>query len=152
MKLDANLDAALAKIGSFFVNQSPVQSAALAVARRLSELDVPYAIAGALCLGAYGVVRATEDVDILLTPNGLASFKAAWLGRGYVNLRPGGKAVRDTVHEIKIDFLLTGEYGHGLAAVGRAEARLGDDRRASAPGSRRRAARDRDLTTTSEVC
>ena len=105
-----NLDSALRKIGAFFVSESPIQRAARAVARRLDELGIDYAIAGALCLGAHGVVRATEDVDVLLGPDDLERFKAAWIGRGYVNLRPGGKAVRDTEQSVKIDFLLTGDY------------------------------------------
>ena len=108
--LARSLDSALSKIGAFFVNQSPVQKAAHAIARRLDELEIDYAIAGALCLGAHGVVRATEDVDVLLSREGLERFKAQWLGRGYVNLRPQGKAVRDTEHEVKIDFLLVGDY------------------------------------------
>src|SRR5204863_7794125 len=69
-----------------------------------------YAIAGALCLGAHGVVRATEDVDILITREGLERFKAEWLGRGYINLRAGGKAVRDSVNGVKIDFLVAGDF------------------------------------------
>lgn len=89
---------------------SPVQLAAKQIAEYFDELGIPYAIAGAICLGVHGVVRATEDVDVLVTPADLARFKAAWIGRGYVNLRPGGKAVRDTHHGVKIDFLLTGDY------------------------------------------
>jgi hypothetical protein len=108
--LAPNLDAALAKIGAFFVNESPIQGAARAIARRLDDLGISYAIADALCLGAHGVVRATEDVDVLVTPRGLERFKAEWLGRGYADLRPGGKAVRDTERGVKIDFLLTGDY------------------------------------------
>ena len=89
---------------------SPLQRAAAEIATRLTELGVDYAIAGALCLGAHGVVRATEDVDILVTREGLERFKAVWLGRGYVELRPGGKAIRDTTNNVKIDFLVEGDY------------------------------------------
>lgn len=92
------------------MGDSPVHRAATAVARHLEELGVDYAIAGALCLGAHGVVRATEDVDVLLSREGLDRFKHAWLGRGYVDLRPGGKAVRDTINQVKIDFLLVGDF------------------------------------------
>ncbi len=105
----------LEAVGRFFVGESPVQAAAIQIARRLHEAGIGYAIAGALCLGAHGVVRATEDVDVLITKDGLERFKAEWLGRGYVNLRAGGKAVRDTVNGVKVDFLLAGDYpGDGL--------------------------------------
>src|SRR5262245_36605073 len=103
-------EAALERIGAYFMESSPVQKAATEIARHLSEMGIDYAIAGALCLAAHGVVRATEDVDVLVSRDGLDRFKAAWLGRGYVNLRPGGKAVKDAVNGVKVDFLVEGEY------------------------------------------
>ena len=106
----ADFEAALARIGAYFMDSSPVQRAAAEIARRLTELGVDYAIAGALCLAAHGVVRATEDVDILVSRQGLDRFKEAWLGKGYVNLRPGGKAVKDTVNGVRVDFLIEGDY------------------------------------------
>jgi hypothetical protein len=105
-----DLDAALERLGAYFTNESPIQKAAHAVARELDALGIDYAISGALALAAHGLVRATEDVDILIERDGLRRFKEAWLGKGYVNLRPGGKAVRDTVHGVRIDFLIQGEF------------------------------------------
>lgn len=113
--LAVSLEATLRDVGAFFVGDSRVQQAAAELAARFDGAGIDYAIAGALCLGAHGVVRATEDVDVLLTKEGLARFKELWLGRGYVELRAGGKAIRDTVRGVKVDFLLTGDYpGDGL--------------------------------------
>lgn len=103
-------EAALAQMGDYFVESSPLQRAAADIAKRLSDLEIDYAIAGALCLAAHGVVRATEDVDVLLSREGLQRFKESWLGRGYVDQRPGGKGVRDTVNGVKIDFLIAGDF------------------------------------------
>jgi hypothetical protein len=103
-------EAALERMGAYFMDTSPLQKAAADIALRLTEMGIDYAIAEALCLAAHGVVRATEDVDVLITREGLEAFKQRWLGRGYVDLRPGGKAVRDTVHGVKIDFLITGDF------------------------------------------
>lgn len=108
--LAERFEAALAEIGAYFLGSSPIQKAAADLARRLEALDIDYAIAGALCLAAHGVIRATEDVDILISREGLDRFKREWLGRGYVTLRPGGKAVRDTVNGVKVDFLIAGDY------------------------------------------
>jgi len=105
-----SVDAVLERVGRYFMGDDPVHLAARALARRLDDAAVPYAIAGAICLGAHGVVRATEDVDVLIQAADLARFKSEWLGRGYVELRAGGKAIRDTVHGTKIDFLITGDY------------------------------------------
>lgn len=104
------MDAVLERAGAYFMGQSPVHRAAEEIARRLEEEGVDYAIAGALSLGFHGYERMTDDVDVIVTREGLDRFKAAWLGRGYVNLRAGGKAVRDTVHNVRIDFLLAGEF------------------------------------------
>jgi hypothetical protein len=108
--LAERFEAALERIGEQFVATSPLRKAAADLALRMSETGVEYAIAGALALAAHGVVRATEDVDVLVTREGLERFKKDWLGRGYVEIRPGGKAVRDTTHGVKIDFLIEGDY------------------------------------------
>jgi len=108
--LPQRFEAALDRIGAYFMGSSPVQEAARQIARLLTEMKVDYAIAGALCLAAHGLVRATEDVDVLIAREGLQAFKETWLGRGYVNVRPGGKAVRDTVNGVKVDFLIEGDY------------------------------------------
>jgi hypothetical protein len=108
--LAERFQAALAEMGEYFLGTSKIQKAATEIAQRLEALDIDYAIAGALCLAAHGVIRATEDVDILISREGLDRFKQEWLGRGYVTLRPGGKAVRDTVNGVKVDFLIAGDY------------------------------------------
>jgi hypothetical protein len=100
----------LAFVGSFFMKSSPVHQAAEQIARLLRERHVDFAIGGALALGVHGYVRATEDVDVLIAQRDLDRFKEEWLGRGYVNLRPGGRALKDTVHGVKIDFLVVGDY------------------------------------------
>lgn len=92
-----------------------LHAAAEAIGRVLAELDIDYAIAGAIALGEHGFRRLTVDVDILIGRDDLARFKAHWLGRGYVEIRPGGKAVRDTVNDVRIDFLIAGDFpGDGL--------------------------------------
>lgn len=92
-----------------------IHDAAEAIGRALTELNIDYAIAGAIALGEHGFQRLTVDVDVLIRREDLARFKARWLGRGYVDVRPGGKAVRDTTNNVRIDFLIVGDYpGDGL--------------------------------------
>jgi hypothetical protein len=92
------------------MRKSPVHLAAEALARRLEALGVPYAIAGALAVNAHGLVRATEDVDVLIARAGLRRFKEAWLGRGYEDVSTGSNAVRDSERGVKVSFLITGQY------------------------------------------
>lgn len=98
------------RTSEFFMGTSAVHAALTKVTRLLEELGIPYAVVGAMALNEYGYERATTDVDLLLTREGLATFKAAHLGRGYVEKFPGSKGMRDTENNVMIDVLLAGEY------------------------------------------
>lgn len=108
--LDDAVEGVLRAADGFAAGEAGVQQAAEAIARRFHELGIDYAIVGALALGVHGVLRLTVDVDVLIRRDDLSRFKARWLGRGYAEVFAGSKAVRDTEHDVKIDFLLTGEY------------------------------------------
>jgi hypothetical protein len=108
--MKTSLSTVLQRAGSFFMKQSPIHGAAHRISATLAEMKIPFAIAGALAANAHGHVRTTEDVDILLQPQGLRDFKQQWLGRGWVEKFGGSKGMRDTVHGVNIDVLLTGEY------------------------------------------
>ena len=49
-------------------------------------------------------------MDVLLTPQGLADFKRRVVGLGYVEQFPGSRGLRDTLADVKIDVLLTGDF------------------------------------------
>ncbi len=100
----------LRRAGEFFMGPSPIQAAAQRIAAALAELEIPFAVAGALAANSHGHVQTTENVDLLLTPEGFALFKKHHLGRGWVEQFPGSKGIRDTEHDIRIDILLTGDY------------------------------------------
>ena len=92
------------------MGESKVQATLSRIARCLDDLGIDFALAGGLAVGARGHLRLTVDVDILITADGLARFKARWLGRGYVERSPGSRSVRDTETGVSIDFLIAGEY------------------------------------------
>jgi hypothetical protein len=105
---DAEILASIEQLGRFFMGTSDVHLALARVVKTLEELGIPYAICGAMAVNAHGLRRATEDVDVLLTPEGLAQFKAHALGRGFVEKFPGSRGVKDAETKVPIDFLLTG--------------------------------------------
>lgn len=94
----------------FFMGMADVQRALEKLVRLLEEANVPYAIVGGLALNEYGYRRVTEDVDVLLTREGLERFKSHWLGRGYVEKFPGSRGLRDTENGVAIDVVIAGEY------------------------------------------
>ena len=92
------------------MGRAPVQLAAERLAAALDELGIPYAICGGLAVAAHGHIRYTEDVDVLLTADGLARFKKARLGRGWVERFPGSRGLRDAAENVRIDVLVTGDF------------------------------------------
>jgi len=59
--------AGLVSLEDVFAFVAPqIRDAAQAVARQLESLQVRYALAGGLAVGAHGYVRATKDVDFLV--------------------------------------------------------------------------------------
>ena len=94
----------------FFMGQDEVSKAMRKLCATLEADGISYAIAGAMALNAYGYRRVTTDVDVLLTREGLESFKAKHIGRGWVDLFAGSKGMRDTELGVKIDVLITGDY------------------------------------------
>lgn len=108
--LPVSLDEVFRRAGEFFMKRSPVHTAARRIVDTLQAMDIPFAVVGALAANAHGHVRTTEDVDLLLTREGLARFKAEWLERGWIERFPGSKGMRDVVTNVKVDVLLAGEY------------------------------------------
>ena len=66
----------LEEASRFFRGEAAVQRAAERIVRLLEENGIPYAILGGMALNAYGFIRVTNDVDLLLNANGLEAFKA----------------------------------------------------------------------------
>lgn len=96
--------------GRFFMAESPVHKALAKLVATLERDNIPYAIVGAMALNAYGHRRVTEDVDVLMTREGLEQFKARNLGLGYVEKFKGSKGMRDTENSIGVDVIFEGEY------------------------------------------
>jgi hypothetical protein len=107
------------------MGEAEVQQALDNLVDLLDREGIPYAVIGAMALNEFGYRRVTVDVDILLTPEGLAAFKARYLGRGCVEKSPGSQGLRDAEHGVDIDVVLTGSYPAQTRGVSRSRARSG---------------------------
>jgi hypothetical protein len=101
---------AIEHIGRFFMKQDVVTETLRRIAKRLDDLGIPYAVVGGMALGAHGHIRATVDVDILVTPDGLQRVHQELEGLGYVPPVEGSKNLRDVTTSVRIDFLVTGQF------------------------------------------
>ena len=77
----------------------------------LEARGIDYSVIGAVALNQHGYRRFTEDIDLLMTPDGLERFRAELVGRGY---RPGfanaTRKFRDTEQNVPIEVITSGEY------------------------------------------
>lgn len=100
---------------AFFMGTSPIHAAMQRLASAMEDLQIPFAIAGAMAANAHGHQRTTADVDILIRREDLARFKQRYLGVGWVDKFEGSKNFRDAVCNVNIDALIVGDYpGDGL--------------------------------------
>jgi len=93
-----------------FEKQSAVHKSLQRITKRLSELGIPYAVAGAMAMFFHGYRRFTDDVDILVTRAGLDEVHRQLEGLGYVPPFKGSKHLRDAETGVKVEFLTTGAY------------------------------------------
>jgi len=101
---------ALRRGSEFFMGKGNVRAAMEKVTRLLEELEIPYAVVGAMALNEAGYERFTQDVDLLLTREGLERFRQRWLGRGYTEKFEGSRGMRDTENGVSIDVVIAGEF------------------------------------------
>lgn len=103
------------RVDQFFMQQSPVHDTMRRLAAAMKELQIPFAIAGAMAANAHGHKRTTADVDILISREDLQRFKERWSGLGWVDKFEGSKNFRDTANNVNVDALIVGGYpGDGL--------------------------------------
>ena len=113
---DRSFRSVLMLADDFFMKKGIVFETMKRLAQRLEDEGIPYAVIGGMALAAHGYVRMTLDVDILLTPQGLARFREKLVGRGYIADFPGAaKSFRDAETNVKVEIITAGEFpGDGL--------------------------------------
>ena len=115
-RLQRNANAIFEESSLYFSQQGDLYKALKNLADRLDKAKIPYALIGGMAMAQHGFARMTEDIVILLTPEGLTIFKNQALGRGYVLAFKGAaKTFRDADTGVRIEVITTGEYpGDGL--------------------------------------
>jgi len=101
---------ALAEGSRFFEQKSALQDTLRRITARLNELGIPYVVVGGLALFAHGYRRFTEDVDILVSPEGFKQIHQQLECLGYIPPFKGSKQLRDAQSGVRIKFLVTGQF------------------------------------------
>lgn len=91
-------DEILRESEAFFLRRGAVHAALRRLTRTLDAESIAYAIIGGMALNLFGYTRETIDVDILLTPRGLDTFRERLV------------SFRDAETQVPIEVITTGEY------------------------------------------
>lgn len=102
---------AVLSVRNFGGSSERVAFAMSKLAKSLEREGIDYCVMGGNALHAHGYERATTDVDVLMTKEGLAKFVKTHVGRGYVRRFDGAKTkFRNTADDVPIDIILSGSY------------------------------------------
>jgi hypothetical protein len=95
----------------YFMGQGSLNNALTQLAADLKAHSIDYAVIDAVALLAHGYPRFTEDIDLVLTREGLEKFHQELIGLGYAPAFPGArKRLRSVPEGVSIEVMTTGEY------------------------------------------
>jgi hypothetical protein len=95
----------------YFMGEGMLQGTLAQLSADLKQRGIDYMVTDAVALMAYGYPRFTEDIDLVLTKEGLEAFHQELIGLGYVPAFQGAKKrLRSTRDGVPIEVIVTGEY------------------------------------------
>ena len=95
----------------YFMGQGNLNNALAQLSADLERHGIDYMIIGAVALMAHGYPRFTEDIDLVLTRDGLETFHRELIGLGYVPAFEGArKRLRATGANVPVEIIVAGEY------------------------------------------
>ncbi len=101
----------LKEIDMFFAGSAPVHQTMQRLTRQLQHAGIAYAVMGGMAVNAHGARRTTDDLDVLVAPEGLQQFRQEIFGEGYEQPSPRRpRLFMDRQNNVIIDFLVTGLF------------------------------------------
>ena len=98
------------EISLFFDGKDEVHKTMRRLIRRLDRAGIPYAIMGGMAVYAHHYRRTTDDLDVLLTPEGFAEFRRRFVPKQYATTPKRSRRFVDTQNQVTLDVLITGYY------------------------------------------
>jgi hypothetical protein len=95
----------------YFMGEGTLNKTLARLSNDLEERGIDYMVIDAVALLAHGYPRFTEDIDLVMTAEGLQKFHEELVGLGYAPAFPGArKRLRSTKDNVSIEVMTTGEY------------------------------------------
>jgi len=115
-EVEHSFDSVVSEGERLFQGQGRLRTTYERLTNRLEASNISYTLVGGYALILHGVRRFTEDIDLLVTRNGLDRLHRKLIGQGYVRVAPESRNLRDVETGVQIEFLVTGEFpGDGKA-------------------------------------
>jgi hypothetical protein len=100
----------LRAITMFHSGKDPAHQSLRRLIKRLEKAKILHAVMGGMAVYAHGHRRLTDDVDILVTREGLEAFRREFVPRDYEPVPKRSRRFTDKTNGITIDFLVTGLF------------------------------------------
>ena len=95
----------------YFMGEGTINKTLARLANDLQQRGIDYMVIGAIALLAHGYPRFTEDIDLVMTSDGLQKFHDDLVGLGYTPAFSGAKKrLRSTTDGVPIEVMTTGEF------------------------------------------
>ncbi|CAN5571472.1 hypothetical protein BH10ACI1_BH10ACI1_30720 [soil metagenome] len=95
----------------FFMGQGTLNEVLRKITKDLENKGISYNVIGAVALNQHGYRRFTEDIDLLMTRDGLEKFRNELVGLGYRPAFEGAtKKFRTTAENVTVEIITSGEF------------------------------------------
>jgi hypothetical protein len=95
----------------FFMGQGTLNEVLRKITKDLENKGIDYNLIGAGALNQHGYRRFTEDIDLLLSREGLEKFQKELVGLGYRPAFEGAtKKFRTTAENVTVEVIVEGEF------------------------------------------
>jgi len=108
--LESSFDFVLKEAEELYQGEGRLKKTYERLAKHLAELGISYTLVGGYALILHGVRRFTEDIDLLVSEEGLERLHKELIGRGYIQVAPQSRNLRNVETGVKIEFVVTGEF------------------------------------------
>jgi hypothetical protein len=100
----------LKPIDMFFQEKGPVFQTLRRLVRRLEKAQIAYVVVGGLAVYAHEYRRTTDDVDVLLSAEGLTEFRRQFVPKNYTHVPGRSRRFVDKISKVQLDILVTGHF------------------------------------------
>jgi hypothetical protein len=108
---DSNVSDIYAEGLRYFMGEGQLNNTLTRLSADLKQHGIDYMVIGAVALLAHGYPRFTEDINLVMTAEGLEKFHEELIGLGYAPSYAGArKRLLSTIDNVTIEVMTSGEY------------------------------------------